>query len=86
MSKQHSTKVETTTHVAGCGIQVYDRVIQRCLICGEKLADSNDPDFKTIWKEGELIRSKYGFLYSTEREYLSIAKLPKDSCLQLVEM
>ena len=32
--------LDTVTHVVGPIIKVYDRIVQRCSLCGEKLLDS----------------------------------------------
>ncbi len=80
------TEIDTTTHVAGCAIEVGKRIIQRCLICGEKLGDNMDAATGNFWKEGELVKADHGFLYSAQLDYTTLKKLPRDSCIQLVEI
>jgi hypothetical protein len=84
----------TTTHLAGPAITVGGRVIQRCSLCGEKLCDNLNmaapinedgsvPEFPT-WKVGRLVQvesgnpTRWSLLEDTD-------KLPKDSCIALVE-
>lgn len=87
----------SVTHVAGPVIKVYNRLIQRCPICGEKLIDNygfipkkKSDGTKTkiqTWREGALVR------YRTSELVPSLVgdfwdeqqKLPKDFCLALVE-
>ncbi len=42
----------TTLHLAGTPVNVEGRWIQRCLICGEKLIDSNDQANIEVMLEG----------------------------------
>lgn len=35
---------EDVIHVSGTPISIYDRIIQRCVICGHKLHDSKDEE------------------------------------------
>ena len=59
----------TTTHVAGCFIQIGPRCIQRCLICGHKLIDvdlarmaagvpDDDKVRATYWETGALVQEQ----------------------------
>ncbi len=88
---------ETVTHLAGPVITVSGRVLQRCCICGEKLCDNarcamalnpdgSAPEFPT-WEPGQLIRVTSG----NPTHYAVISypidnQLPKDSCIDLVEV
>lgn len=88
MARKLATE-STATHVAACAIQVGKRVIQRCMVCGEKLADTNYKDVSGVWGEGELVTAKLGFFYSAGVIYMSIdseKKLPRDFCLSMVEL
>lgn len=84
----------SVTHIAGPAINAAGRVIQRCSLCGEKLCDSRNtaaplnadgsvPKFPT-WEIGRLVQcepgnpTRWSLLPDTDR-------LPKDSCLELVE-
>lgn len=89
----------STTHLAGITIRIGDknpRVIQRCSICGLKLcdnartavplnADGTTPEFPT-WPTGRLVRQSGGnpesWILLDDPED---GKLPKDSCIDLVE-
>lgn len=81
---------ETLTHIAGIRMEVCDRVVQRCSLCGAKLCDSEGsamlvredgttPEFPT-WPVGRLVQvtagnpTRYSLLPDTN-------KLPDDSCL-----
>lgn len=75
---------DTTTHVAGPVVKLHHRYIQRCCVCGEKLADNNDPDKSIFWSEGNLIREEYRFLHSVG-DFLIMKDVPSDFCLELVE-
>lgn len=84
MAKRHAN-LETATHVAGCWVKIANRAIQRCCVCGEKLADSADPNMQMLWGEGEMVRADNGELEQAG-ELLNIKKVPKDFCLALVEI
>ena len=88
--KRHKSQTDTTaTHVAACGILVGSRTIQRCLVCGEKLADSNYPGAPAIFPEGEMVAAKLGFFCGTGKSYSDVgehASLPRDFCISLVEL
>lgn len=77
--------IETATHVAGAQIALNGRMIQRCSVCGEKLADSADKNLSRFWAEGELVLARDGFLKSANAEFLSLQKVPRDFCIGLVE-
>ncbi len=80
------TNLDTATHIAGVCVVVHGRHIQRCVICGEKLADSEDPKLTTIWAEVEAIRAKDGVLYRTGKDMDNMRRrLPRDLCNELVE-
>lgn len=86
--------LETVTHAAGPEIRVRKRHVQRCAVCGEKLADSDDPKLRKFWTEGELVRAQQvpdsvdggeSMLYSIGQTYSEVNKCPKDFCIELVE-
>jgi hypothetical protein len=52
--------LNTATHVAGPIIKVGERSVQRCCLCGEKLADTND--MTQFWVEGALIKINNRFM------------------------
>ena len=82
---------DTLTHIAGVRLDIDGRVIQRCSLCGAKLADSfgscrvaNDDgsvDEYPTWETGRLVQvevgnpTRYSLLPDSD-------KLPKDSCLE----
>ena len=86
----------TVTHMAGPYVVIQNRVIQRCLICGEKLADmlirkASVPSLKNlpgVWEPYCYVRfntddtvvSKTIIDIGVEMEF------PDDWCLSLVEM
>lgn len=85
---------ESLAHVVGPAITVCGRVIQRCAVCGFKLADSEGtfvvatrkgvpPDFPT-WQSGRLVRVTEGT--PTHFELLPDSEVyPDDGCITLVE-
>lgn len=84
----------STTHVAGPTIQIQNRIIQRCAICGEKLCDNlntmaplnpdgSPPGFPT-WAEQALIQID-GNRSLVIGEFHQAEGFPKDFCLELVE-
>lgn len=86
---RHLTAADTTTHVAACPVQIGKRIIQRCLVCGDKLADNASVDAYKFWEEGELVLAKLGFFSGTGGSYSAVDStkdLPKNFCLRLVEM
>lgn len=86
--------LDTTTHVAGPIIKVGERLIQRCLVCGEKLADNVDAarmpsgrtDEASFWDEGQLVKAAHGDLGGMNRQFIMLRKLPRDFCIELVEL
>lgn len=76
---------DSATHVAGPAVKMGRRTIQRCCICGEKLADNEDAERKKFWNEGELVKIECGFLRSIKVGLLSVRKVPGDFCIRLVE-
>ena len=85
-------------HLAGNAVCLDGRIIQRCLICGEKLADNlncampvepdgSDPVFPTwgigAWVEIEGNRSI--MVGKSERPEMSASEIPDGCCLELVE-
>jgi len=77
---------DTVTHVAGVIAKIEHRFVQRCCVCGEKLADNKDPSLSTFWSEGELVKMKNGRLHNIGRELTTIRRLPLDFCVSLVEI
>lgn len=77
--------LETVTHVAGPQVMVGHRVIQRCSICGEKLADTEDPNLATFWNEASLVRNDGGEMQEIGDFLAKKVRLPRDFCLMLVE-
>lgn len=81
----------SVTHISGVRLDVCGRIIQRCSLCGAKLADSQDcampmnpdgspPEFPT-WPPGRLIQVEAG--NPTHSTLLPDSdKLPDDSCLE----
>ena len=83
----------SVTHLAGPGVVIHKRGIQRCLICGEKLRDTigcmvpvgSQP--LSPWPEGAYVRIVSG---SPTTEYVLPGarfpeNLPDDLCIELVE-
>jgi hypothetical protein len=85
-------------HLAGTPIIIHDRTIQRCLICGCKLLDSEDPIVNVVVEEGEAryytwdtgswvcVSQQSATLVS--KSALNVFKqteLPPNNCLALVE-
>ncbi len=92
--------MNTVTHLAAPAFRLSDgdheRVIQRCMICGEKLCDSlnaamplrpdGTADSFPTWPPGRMVQATVGgnptrWLLLDEDD----GRLPKDSCLELVE-
>ena len=79
--------VETVTHVAGPYVQIGDRVIQRCAVCGEKLADTFEPNSDgtvAVWNEGVLVRFRKSHQKNVG-DFNNCKSLPRDFCITLVE-
>lgn len=87
----------TVTHMAGASVGVAGRVIQRCLVCGEKLCDNkgtaapvnpdgSPPVFPTF-AQGALVQVEPGnpTRFSVVGEFVSPDPLPDDFCWELVE-
>ena len=84
----------SVTHVAGPVVSVRGRVIQRCAVCGEKLADSRNvaiaanpdgtPGEYATWAEAHLLEFE-GNRQSDAGEFRGPAPLPANFCLALVE-
>lgn len=87
--------METVSHLAGPWVEFDGRLIQRCLVCGEKLADSKNvammlnPDGTTPpaprFATGHFIQFTVG---QNPRRALDLGdseKFPEDSCIALVE-
>lgn len=85
----------TLSHLAGPAITASGRVIQRCSICGAKLADSlncamplepdgSTPTFPT-WPVGRFVRVTTGIPGFTEHTVLDDTdRLPEDTCLDTI--
>lgn len=85
--------MSSVTHLAGIDINVGDRVIQRCSICGAMMLDSKgamapvgpngEPTTFPVWERGRLIEYSGEF---PERQLMlpDTDKLPDNSCLYLV--
>lgn len=77
-------------HLAGPAVQIYDRVIQRCMVCGYKLIDADvvcqvhDADIGT-WVHGALVEISGDdpIRYKLAGHFGDA--LPADFCLPLVE-
>lgn len=79
--------LQTVSHVVGPFVQIGDRVVQRCALCGEKLADTKEPDRLgrvVVWNEGLLVRCQNGIMFKVG-DLLNNDELPDDFCLPLVE-
>lgn len=81
-------------HVAGPVVGIGTRIIQRCAVCGDKLADNirvamplnpdgSLPSFPT-WKEGDLIEFD-GHRQNVVGNFGEDGPLPDDFCIILVE-
>lgn len=78
--------MSTVTHITGPRVKINGRVIQRCLICGEKLKDSKglaDPDTLVTWESGIFVRTKHGKTRAMSQDI--DGPYPKDGCEALVE-
>jgi len=77
--------LDSVTHLAGPCIVIGDRVIQRCMVCGDKLLDydrrSNQID---VWPEASLVSVRNGE-YRNLGDAFDTRELPDDSCVPLVE-
>lgn len=82
----------SVTHLTGPVVRVGDRVIQRCVICGDKIFDATVCDHagdtdrvmrRMAWKEGRLLEINR----KRRRCYMpkSDTPFPSDFCLALVE-
>lgn len=90
MSKQRTT----TTHIAGPPVCLGGRVIQRCVVCGEKLCDSlncmmpEEPDGSVpqfpVWRQGDYVQTE-GNRTTTTGNICNNDPVPEDVCLDLVE-
>lgn len=90
----------SVVHLAGTPVALNGRAIQRCLICGEKLADSlgcmvpeGDDRGVGVWPVGAWIEqvsyggfaTEYAVLYQTESPEFEGAAIPAGCCVELVE-
>jgi len=80
-----SVNLETATHVAGPVAKVDKRFVQRCCICGFKLADNGDEALHKFWSEGEMVRVKCDNLCAIGKDFASVKYVPLDLCIDLVE-
>lgn len=85
-------------HLAGNAVCLDGRIIQRCLICGEKLADNlncampvepdgSDPVFPT-WGTGawvEIDGNRSSKVGESENPEMWGEQIPENSCVSLVE-
>lgn len=88
--------METITHVSGEVFRVEGgRVIQRCGLCGARLVDNLNesaplnrdgavPETPT-WPPGRLVQETVGANPKRYSLLPEVGKLPKDSCIDLVE-
>ena len=86
--------MDSVTHIAGPVIKIGPRQIQRCAVCGEKLADNIEilkglvaspdgpPEFLS-WDPGCLVRVDGHRASMLEHD--DGTNLPDDTCLTLVE-
>mgnify|MGYP000909049470 CR=1 FL=1 len=86
----------SVTHIPGCVIEIKGRIIQRCMLCGEKLCDNKnvmmpvgpdgeDPIFPTF-KIGSLIECEGNRMFMVEEDFTKKdVRLPDDLCLSLIE-
>lgn len=84
----------SVTHIAGPVAQIGPRKIQRCIVCGEKMADNIDilegrvaavggpPEFLS-WPPEELVQ--YDGNRRSVLAHEDGSNLPADSCIDLVE-
>lgn len=90
--------MNTTTHVAGpvVGFAKLDRVIQRCAVCGYKLEDLRPSQIAMVSSDGHNDIPQFPeahFVRVTEGNpkrfevlgEFTIADMPEDFCLSLVE-
>lgn len=86
--------MSSTTHIAGPAVCIGDRVIQRCVVCGEKLVDNlgqespvkpdgSAPDVAT-WTDGAMVRIAPG-RQTLVGDWVAEPRAPSDFCLALVE-
>ena len=88
----------SVTHIAGPVIEIGQRKIQRCAVCGEKLGDnlpflqgrvgvvSTDPNRRyemLEWEPGGLVRHDGNHWAVVEHD--NGANLPRDACIDLIE-
>lgn len=90
---------DTVTHAAGPAVSFMGRVIQRCAVCGCKLADNQNtampmnadgtPPVFPVWSEGALVQVEEGnpTRYSVIGEFggKKPTPVPEDFCIALVE-
>lgn len=93
--------MDSVTHLTGSVVKVGDRMLQRCIICGEKLVDNygvpvplgpdgKEEEFPT-WEPGVLLRlmttnSGSRFWQPLNHSEKQLPdELPDDSCIALVE-
>lgn len=90
--------MDTVSHVAGPSMNIRGRIIQRCMVCGEKLCDSKNtasplneggsvPEFPT-WCVGDIVQTSVN---ENPRRYIRTAHvddggpIEEDCCIALVE-
>jgi len=86
--------MNSVTHIAGPVMQIGQRKIQRCAVCGEKLGDNlgilqglvasvgGSPEFLS-WEPGGLVQVVGNRMSALE--HVDGTELPTDTCLDLVE-
>lgn len=89
---------DSVVHLAGNPVRLGDRIIQRCLICGEKLCDNAGlmfelaedgtvPNFP-IWEVGSLVEhsgSRWSVVGQTDNPNFEAGCFPERCCIELVE-
>jgi hypothetical protein len=84
----------SVTHIAGPTVTVGQRKIQRCLVCGEKLADNIDilkgivaspdvPPEYLQWPPGDLVQQDGN--RTSVIQHVDGTDLPEDCCINMVE-
>jgi hypothetical protein len=92
-AKRTEAECETLTHFAGIRMDICGRIVQRCTVCGAKLADSLNcamplnpdgsvPEFPTF-AQGAIVQVRVG--NPTEYRVLPDSEtLPPDSCVEFI--
>ena len=86
-------------HLAGNRVVLGDRIIQRCLICGERLSDNLNvampvgpngevPQFVT-WGVGDWVEhdgNRWSVIGTTESPEFGPTQIPANCCVDLIEL